>query len=46
MIRKKRLTIIDSAQQWKAPIFSTNQRTGVNVVNSSQTQIQRVSKKA
>jgi len=37
MIRKKRLTVIDSAQQCKAQFFLTNQRTGVNVVNSSQT---------
>ncbi len=46
MIRKKRLTtVIDSVQQCKAQFLLTNQRTGVNVINSSQTQTQRVSKK-
>jgi hypothetical protein len=29
----------------QSPIFLTNEGTGVNVVNSSQTQTQRVSKK-
>jgi hypothetical protein len=37
MIRKETLNIMDSAQQCKAQNVLTNQRTGVNVVNSSQT---------
>jgi hypothetical protein len=39
------LNVIENAQQCKAQIFLTNQRTGVNVVNSSQTETRQESKK-